>query len=125
MASDFFPIFFLRRWLCYSCDSSLCISKRETFRFRKEDRKVNGHDHWDNSPFSWLEKDETGVASKQMSWTFIEQVCLGTEDEQVDRQAFLSLGISRMLRTRSRCRERKTGLHFKSRKKEAGLYLER
>lgn len=124
MASDFFSIFFLRRWMCYSCDSSLCISKTETFRFRKEDRKVNGHDHWDNSPFFWLEKDETGVASKQMSWTFIKQVCLGNEDEQVDRHAFLSLGVSQMLRTRSKCRERKTGPHFKSQKKETGLYLE-
>lgn len=56
--------------------SSLCISKRETSRFRKNSRKVYGHDHWDNSLFFWLEIDETGVASKQMSWTFIKQVCL-------------------------------------------------
>lgn len=110
--------------MCYSCDSPLCISKTETFRFRKEGRKVNGHDHWDNSLFFWLEKDETGAASKQMSWTFIKQVCLGNEDEQVDGHAFLSLGVSWMLRTRSKCRERKTGLHFKSQKKETGLHLE-
>ena len=42
-----------------------------------------------------------------MSWTFIKQVCLGNEDEQVDGCAFLSLGVSRMPRTRSKCREKK------------------
>ena len=68
---------------------------------------MNGHDHWDNSLFFWLEKDETEVASQQMSWTFIKQVCLGNEDEQVDGHAFPSLGVSWMPKTRSKCKERK------------------
>lgn len=86
---------------------------------------MNGHDHWDNSLFFWLEKDETEVASQQMSWTFIKQVCLGNEDEQVDGHAFPSLGVSWMPKTRSKCKEKKTGLRFKSQKRKTGLRSER
>lgn len=75
--------------------------------------------------FFWLEKDEMGVASQQMSWTFIKQVCLGNEDEQVDGRAFPSLGVSRMPKTRSKCKDRKTGLRFKSQKRKTGLRSER
>lgn len=91
----------------YSFDFFLWVSKRETSRFRKKGRKVNGTNNWDNTLFSGWRKMKTGVASKQMNLMFIKQVCLGTEDEEVYGRAIPSLGMSWMPRTRETCKEKK------------------